>query len=185
MKTSKKTEIMKLKNLFGIFLLLFPLFLTACDEETEKESGQPRVTWEYESLMCEGYDANGENPYIIEGEEHPVNYPLGKLITRDEMGGEENIKICFGDDGILYTFVSGWRKESSYRIEGKNLILDEGCTFFFPMNQEAPPGFGASTVTHEILEWTDKRISIREVQTDASTGTRLIFTNNFRRAVSE
>ena len=27
---------MKLKNLFGIFLLLFPLLLTACDEETER-----------------------------------------------------------------------------------------------------------------------------------------------------
>lgn len=176
---------MKLKNLFGIFLSLFSFFLFACDNEEGKESGKPRVIWEYESLMCEGYDANGGNPYIIDGEEYPVNYPLGKLITRDEMGGEENIKICFGDDGFLYTFMSWWRKESFYRIEGKNLILDEECTFFFPMNQVAPPGFWATSVTHELLEWSDSIISIREVQTDSHTGTRLIFTNNFRRVVSE
>lgn len=176
---------MKIRNLLGVFLLLLSVCLAACSN-TDEEAGKLKTIWEYESLKCEAYTANGGNPYVVDGQEHKVCYPLGKLITRDEMKGEESLRISFGTDGVMYvSFGSSWEKVSSYRKEGNYLFLEEGNAFFFPMNQTLPPGFGATEVVNEILEWSDSSISIRLVQTDAHTGTRVISTNNLRRVTSD
>lgn len=172
---------MKTKKMFGFLVLFFTLAICACsnDSSTEERTA-PKISWEYESFVCEAYDAQGGNPYVRDGV-NSSRYPLGELITRDRMEGEQQMLISFADDGNLYTFDTTWRKESSYKVQGNYLILDPDCFVFFPSGQTAPAGFGATEVTHEILAWTDSLLSIRQVQTDSHTGTRLIFTEKFRR----
>lgn len=166
--------------MYGFLVLFFTLVICACSGDSFTEQTAPKVSWEYESFVCEAYDALGGNPYIRDG----VNtspYPLGKLITRDQMKSEQRMLISFADDGYLYSFNTSWEKASTYKVEGQYLILDPACSVFFPWSQTAPDGFQATEITHEILAWTDSLLSIRQVQTDSYTGTRLIFTDNFRR----
>lgn len=173
--------------MFGFLVLFFTFTICACSNDSSTEQAAPKVVWEYESFVCEAYDAQGGNPYICDGV-NTSQYPLGELITRDQMGAELLLLFSFADDGYLYSFYNSpyisnnsWEKVSTYKVQGDYLILDSDYSVFFPSGQTAPKAFEATEVTHEILAWTDSLLSIRQIQTDSHTGTRLIFTENFRR----
>ena len=165
------------------------LSASACSDDDDKDK-QPKEAWECESFMIEAYTSDGGNPYLDKNGVDQSNYPLGVVITPDKMiAGENEKKISFGNDGIIYHLANRetesefWQKYGTYKIEGNQLIVEDGYFgTFFPGGQECPAQFGASEVTHEILEWTDTRRSIRQTQLDGNTGTRIICTTNFRRS---
>lgn len=183
----KKSTFMKTKFNFSVFLFLILFGMSSCNEDSEGIKN-PDVVWEYESFMFEAYSGDG-NPYIVDGVDES-NYPIGKIITRDEMHGEQDLKVTFGDDGFIYWVdynSDGIKldKLGSYNKNG-NFLTGDGCySLFFPMKQVAPPGFDFETneVTNEILEWTEQRLCVK--QTQISSGMKLVTTNNFRRVVTE
>lgn len=155
--------------------------ISACSNDDEVEHFEQ--AWEYESFMIEAYTADGKNPYLDENGIDRSNYPLGELITEPQ--GE---KINFGSDGHLYLLrYYGWENETrwddcgTYNVDGNQLFIDGYVDMFFPANQQWPAGFSRTDVTHEVLEWTDTKLSIRQVQLDSNSGTRIICTDNFRR----
>lgn len=179
---------MIMRFIFKTFLLILAVGLSACSSD-DSESGvnDPEVVWEYESFVCEAYARDGSNPYLNDQGKDMSKYPLGKVITRDEMNGEQDLKISFGEDGYIYkksNWGDGevWHKYAPYKVEG-NFMTGEGCNIFFPAAQVAPRYFGATDVTNEILEWSDTRLCVKQTQVDENLGITLIFTNNFRRVV--
>ena len=160
------------------------LSASACSDDEDKDK-QPKEAWECESFMIEAYTSDGGNPYLDENGVDQSNNPLGELIE-----GNQLYTLSFDKDGHIYQLnIVGleheiyWGDCGTYKVEGNQLLVsEEAVDLFFPLNQQWPRGFDRTETTHEILEWTDTRRSIRQTQLDGNTGTRIICTTNFRRS---
>lgn len=175
-----QNKLWKLCRTVGMLALAVSLNASMCSEDEEEKLPEFKSVWRYESFMFEAYTADGKNPYIREDGEDTSKYPLGVVITRDKMHGEERVMYAFGADGFIYSCFSDgdWRQFEPYRWDGGKYIEGVFGTFF-PIGQTAPPGFGATEITNEVLKHTDTELQVKQTQVDGNTGTRIINLNNF------